>query len=555
MGVARERWINRQATDIGSLTGAEDQIITYEQCMDNIYTLINQVYLANQESVAELSTEQLHDYNGSIISNYVSDKKPLVAGYVNNGHAEFGRLIVALIDDITNMGPLTEALEDESITELQINDYKTIYAEQSGETRLLLDKITGKPVQFKSATDALKICNKLLKLSDVTLSRVGAIQGGMTREGFRVAAVHSSVSSPEKGDNRLRERSPTAVIRKFSKNPYNLYDLVNFHSMTMQIAEYIKRIPKASLATIVSGATGSGKTVLLQAFVDERPMEKRTFIIEDQSELNARHRNADGVDESNTVQFEARPVPAGGSVSQSFPTYENLIMQGMRMSPRLFILGEMRTNEVINQAVVAANTGHPFYTTIHAEDVEDTLSRIAQAVAAATPSIPYNVILDTVCKNITFIISQQKLDDGTRKLLQLAEICGTRVVDGIVRPDINMLFEFIGDGQGIHEDQKLHGDYYQVGCISANLKKRLALKKLTKQDLDILCGGPHPGEAPIKGDFNIPDKFLRVPAMNPVAPVIVDITQEEEPVLVADVRAEKDIPAYGFPTVLPDQSI
>ncbi len=501
MSMTREQWVDRKSATMVSSTMDTEQLVSYDKCMDSIYAMINKTYIDNEETVNAMTQSELSVYNRELISSYVSDKKPLVMGFIKDQKAEFSRLIAVLQDDIINMGPLTDALHDEAISELQINDYKSIYAEQSGVTRLLTNKLTGEAVMFKSADDALKICNKLLKLSDVTLSRVGAIQGGMTADGFRVAAVHSSATAPDKGEFRLKDRSPAAVIRKFSKNPYDLDDLIAFKSMSTQMGEYIRCIPRASQTTIVAGATGSGKTVLLQAFTEERPKEKRTFIIEDQSELNARQRNEQGIDQSNTVQFEAREAPPGSKVGMSFPSYVNLIMQALRMSPRLFILGEIRTNEVINQAVVAANTGHPFYTTIHAEDVEDTITRIAQAVSAETPSVPYDIILDTICKNVTFIISQQKLDDGTRKLLQLAEITGTKVVEGKTVPRINMLFEFIGDGEGVDAEGFIHGDYYQVGRISETLRKKLTLKKLTKHELEILSGGPKEGEPHIRGTF------------------------------------------------------
>lgn len=500
MGVTKAEWIKRR----GSNTAVEvsDSSITYEKCLDSVYNAISVATVENSEAIDLMSSAQLYDYTRNLIQKIVAEKRFHVKGFIKDGKAELNRLVAALQADITDYGPLTQAMQDESITEIQVNDYKTIYAEKSGETRLLTDELTGQPVVFKDTTELLKIANKLLRLQNVTLSVNGAIQGAMTIEGYRVAAVHQSAASPDKGDYAHKDKSPAIVIRKFSKNKLNLNDLIKFGSMTTEIAEFVRRIPQASLTTVVAGATGSGKTVLLQAFSDQRPKEKRTFIVEDQSEIAARIRNEEGIDQSNTVQFEARPAPAGAKVDMSYPTFENLIIQALRMSPRLFVLGEIRTNSVINQAVIAANTGHPFYTTIHAEDVEDTVTRIAMAVAAETPSIPYNVILDIVCKNVTFIISQQKLDDGSRKCLQLAEILGTQIVDGQMKPKVNMIFEFRGDGKGIHEDGKLHGEYVQVGKISDTLKRKLYLKKLTAYDLEVLTSGPEPGDPPIVGHFN-----------------------------------------------------
>ncbi len=499
MGVKKSEWTQRRGTEV---TNTTDSQISYDDCVDRVYTAIAEANVDHADVIEQMSASELYDYTRSLIQQTVAEKRYPVRGFIKDGKLELNRLIATLQEDITDYGPITDAMRDESVTELQINDYMTVYAEQNGETKLLLNSLTGEPVRFKDPDDLTKIANKLLRLQNVTLSRTGAIQGAMTVEGYRVAAVHPSAAAPDKGDYAHKDRSAAIVIRKFSKNKLNLNDLIRFKSMTTEIAEFVRRIPLASLTTVVAGATGSGKTVLLQAFSDQRPKEKRTFIVEDQSELNARMRNSSGIDQSNTVQFEARPAPAGQNADLSYPTFENLIIQALRMSPRLFILGEIRTNSVINQAVTAANTGHPFYTTIHAEDVPDTITRIAMAVAAETPSIPYNVILDIVCKNITFIISQQKLDDGSRKCLQLAEITGTELVDGQMKPKVNMIFEFQGDGEGVHEDGKIHGKYVQVGHISDALKKKLYLKKLTKEDLAILTSGPAPGEPPIEGHFD-----------------------------------------------------
>ncbi len=499
MGVRKEEWTKRRGTEV---TGTIDNQITYDDCLDRVYSAIAEDAVEHADSLDAMSSSESYEYTRNLIQQVIAEKRYSVRGFIQDGKLELNRLIAALQEDITDYGPITDAMRDESITELQINDYKTVYAEQHGETKLLRSSLTGEPICFKDSDELTKIANKLLRLQNVTLSRTGAIQGAMTAEGYRVAAVHPSAASPDKGDFAHKNRSAAIVIRKFSKNKLSLNDLIRFESMTTEIAEFVRRIPLASLTTVVAGATGSGKTVLLQAFSDQRPKEKRTFIVEDQSELNARMRNPEGIDQSNTVQFEARPAPVGQQTDLSYPTFKNLIIQALRMSPRLFILGEIRTNEVINQAVTAANTGHPFYTTIHAEDVYDTITRIAMAVAAETPSIPYNVILEIVCKNITFIISQQKLDDGSRKCLQLAEITGTELVDGQVKPKVNMIFEFQGDGKGIHEDGRIHGKYLQVGRISDTLRKKLYLKKLTEEDLKILTSGPAPNEPPIEGHFD-----------------------------------------------------
>lgn len=501
MSVSREVWLNRRSADIVDAVSLTDITISYEDCKDRIYKQLTALYLRHSDSIAAMNTSELTDYNRNAITSYISDKKPFVVGYIHGGKAELNRLAADLIDDITNMGPITHALADPDILEIQINDYKTIFVEHRTQGSIhLRDIITGDYVKFNSPEEALNICNKLLRLSNVALSREGALQGGITQENYRVAGIHLSCAAPDKGAFKHSRKSPAAVIRKFNDTPYELADLIGFKSMSVEAARYLTRLPKAGMTIVVAGATGSGKTVLLQAIAAQRPSTMRTMAVEDQSELGLHKRNKDGIDMTNTIQIEARPDMA--DAAGSYPSFKNIIIQMLRMTPELFILGEIRTNEVINQAMIAANTGHTFQTTIHAGSVEATITRIANAVVSVVPGIPYDVILEEVCTNIPFIISQQKIGDNSRKLLEIAEICGITHKNGRVVPVINTIFKYIGDGNGIDQNGKLHGMHYQVGRISDRMNEKLALKALTREDLDILRSGPAEGEEPIPGTYD-----------------------------------------------------
>ena len=340
----------------------------------------------------------------------------------------------------------------------------------------------------------LKIANKLLRFSEVSLSRNGALQGGMTREGFRVAVCDPSVAAPDKGENQLKDKSPMFVIRKYGSTPPSLEKLIGWHSVTIQQANFMKILAKTGLPIVICGATGSGKTVLLQSILNNRVPTRRLAVVEDQSELNARMRDENGIDKSNTIQFEARPTPPSGTAPLTFPTFSNVTMQLLRMTPRLIVLGEMRTDEIVSQAITAAYTGHGLYSTIHAENVEDCVTRMTKCVQATSNGTPWDVNMQTVCAAIPFIISQQRLDDGSRKMLEFSEIEGTIMKDGKLMPKVNTLFKFISDGQGIHpEDGKLHGEFYQINKLSSKMMERLKLKALTKDELNILLSGPEPG--------------------------------------------------------------
>ncbi len=503
MALKKSFWIKR-SSDAATSSLDIESMLKMEDCLDAVYTYIQREMIANEKAVSHMDFKAQRRYTETLIDQYVADMKPIVTGFVSDtGVPQFNKLMKALRDELLDWGILTSAMEDPEISEIQGNDYKTIYVERNGKQTLLTNPLTDEVISFKSADDMLKIANKLLRFSEVSLSRNQALQGGMTIEGFRVAACDPSVDAPDKGAFGLEDKSPKFVIRKYGSKAPDLPMLIGYHSITTQQANFLKILAKTGIPIVICGATGSGKTVLLQSILNNRVLTNRLAVVEDQSELNAHVRNEDGVDISNTIQFEARPAPPSGNPPLTYPTFLNVTMQLLRMTPRIIVLGEMRTDEIVSQAITAAYTGHGLYSTIHAENVVDCITRITTAIQSTSSGIPYDINMQKVCSAIPFILSQQRLDDGSRKLLEFAEIEGTEVVDGKVVPKINMLFKFVPDGMGLHsEDNKLHGDFYQFNRVSKKMEEKLKLKALTKEELNILLAGPNPGEEPWRCTFD-----------------------------------------------------
>lgn len=499
MALDKSFFISRRAESSGNDAAS---YITFDQCLDALYQFINTRTVENEKAVEKMNISDRRTFTSNCITDYVATKQPLVQDYVRqDGKAEFDRLTRALIDEVLDWGILTDAMQDPNVSEIQGNDYKSIYVERNGETNLLRSDITGEVITFNSADDMLKIANKLLRFSETSLSRTGALQGGMTVEGYRVAAVDPSVAAPDKGENQLKDKSPMFVIRKYGSTPPSLEQLIKWHSISIQQAEFMKTLAKTGIPIVICGATGSGKTVLLQAILNNRVKNRRLAVVEDQSELNAHMRDENGVDTSNTIQFEAKPSPPSGEPPLTYPTFNNVTMQLLRMTPRLIVLGEMRTDQIINEAMTAAYTGHGLYSTIHAESAEDCITRMTKSVQAISNGTPWDVNMQTVCAAIPFIMSQQRLDDGSRKLLEFAEIEGTEIRDGKLMPKINMLFKFVPDGMGLHEDGKLHGDFYHMNKVSPKMAEKLKLKALSQPELEILLSGPDDPREPIKCTF------------------------------------------------------
>lgn len=496
MALTKSFWINRTKLDTTVNVDAES-LLSMNDCLDAVYAYIQRELVLNEKAVSSMSFKEQRKYTEALIDQYVADMKPLVHGFVTDtGNPEFNLLATAIKDELLNWGILTSAMEDPDISEIQGNDYKTIYVERNGKQTLLTNPLTDEIVSFNSAEDMLKIANKLLRFSEVSLSRNQALQGAMTMEGFRVAACDPSVDAADKGENGLEAKSPKFVIRKYGSKPPDLQMLINYHSVTVEQARFLKVLAKTGIPIVICGATGSGKTVLLQSILNNRVKENRLAVVEDQSELNAHMRNEDGIDMSNTIQFEARPAPPNTVPPLTYPTFLNVTMQLLRMTPRTIVLGEMRTDEIITQAITAAYTGHGLYSTIHADSVLDCITRITTAIQSVSAGIPYEINMQKVCTAIPFIISVQRLDDGSRKMLEFAEIEGTEVINGKTVPKINILFKFVPDGLGLHEeDGMLHGDFYHINRVSKSMEERLKLKALTKEELSVLLDGPKQGES------------------------------------------------------------
>lgn len=501
------RGVNANDDDVA----VTENLIQLSSCIDTLYSYIQGEMINNEANVQVMTMQEQRNFTKELINQFVQKYMPKVEGFVRaDGSLEVDRLTIALKDELLNWGILTTAMEDPNISEIQGNDYKSIYVERGGEQQLLRNPLTDEIISFSSAEEMLKIANKLLRFSEVSLSRNKALQGGMTIEGYRVAAVDPSVAAPDKADGGLEDKSPMFVIRKYGSRPPDLDFLrQTYHSITVEQQDFLTILARTGIPIVICGATGSGKTVLLQSILNNRIPTRRLAVVEDQSELNAHQRDENGVDHSNTIQFEARPAPPGTEVDLTYPTFLNVTMQLLRMTPRLICLGEMRTDEIVAQAITAAYTGHGLYSTIHADSVEDCVMRITSAVQAISSSIPFEINMRKVCSSIPFILSQQRLEDGTRKLLEFAEIEGVEYRDGALVPKINMLFKFVPDlsQRTSEDDRKTYGNFYQVGRLSNKMIEKLKLKSLTQHEMEILSSGPAPGEPPILCTFTRPEEL------------------------------------------------
>jgi pilus assembly protein CpaF len=217
---------------------------------------------------------------------------------------------------------------------------------------------------------------------------------------------------------------PTVTIRKFSKDPFTVEDLIRFGTFTAEMATFLKACVEARLNIVVSGGTGSGKTTMLNVLSSFIPDDERIVTIENAAELQLR--------QDHVVRLESRPpnIEGKGEV-----TIRDLVINSLRMRPERIVVGECRGGEALDM-LQAMNTGHDgSMTTAHANSPRDTLSRLETMCLMAGMDLPVRAIREQIASAVDLIVQQDRLKDGTRKITNVTEVQGMEG-DVIVLQDI-----------------------------------------------------------------------------------------------------------------------
>lgn len=309
---------------------------------------------------------------------------------------ERARLFEQIAAEILGLGPLQPLLEDDTITEVMVNGAKNIYIERKG-------KLHRVPVTFENNDHLLRIIDRIVAPLGRRIDESSPYVDARLQDGSRVNAVIPPISLV----------GPVLTIRKFSKNPITIEQLVQFGSITMESLQFLKACVEARLNIIISGGTGSGKTTLLNVMSGFIPDDERIVTIENAAELQLR--------QEHVVTLESRPpnIEGRGEI-----TIRDLVINSLRMRPERIIVGECRGGETLDM-LQAMNTGHDgSMTTAHANSPRDTLSRIETMCLMAGMDLPVRAIREQVASAIDIIVQQERMRDGTRKVVTVTEVSG-----------------------------------------------------------------------------------------------------------------------------------
>jgi pilus assembly protein CpaF len=332
---------------------------------------------------------------------------------------ERARLFEQIAAEILGFGPLQPLLEDETITEIMVNGSKNIYIERKG-------KLHRVPVTFENNEHVLRIIDRIVAPLGRRIDEASPYVDARLPDGSRVNAVITPISLV----------GPVLTIRKFSRNPITVDQLVQFGSISQEALQFLKACVESRLNIVISGGTGSGKTTFLNIISGFIPNDERILTIENAAELQLR--------QEHVVTLESRPpnIEGRGEV-----TIRQLVNNALRMRPDRIIVGEVRDEAALDM-LQAMNTGHDgSMTTLHSNGPRDSMSRLETMTLMAGMDLPSRAIREQIASAINVVVHQDRMRDGTRKVVNITEVSG---MEGDV---ITMTDIFIYEQTGMENGQ------------------------------------------------------------------------------------------------------
>jgi pilus assembly protein CpaF len=375
----------------------------------------------HQQLLNEVDYEKIHEKRGAELRRAIEDAagQMLTTQEIPISRAERQRLVRDIADDVLGLGPLEPLLADPTISEIMVNGPQRVFVERNGLVGL-------SAARFRDDSHVMHVIEKIISPLGRRIDEASPMVDGRLADGSRVNAIIPP----------LAVDGPCVTIRKFSKDPLTVENLIDFRTLTAETAMFLRLCVEAKVNVVVSGGTGTGKTTLLNVLSAFIPPRERIVSIEDPCELQLR--------QPHVVRLETRPpnIEGKGEVGQ-----RALVKNALRMRPDRIIVGEVRSGEAFDM-LQAMNTGHAgSLTTVHANAPRDALARIENMVLMAGFDLPIRAIREQVASAINLILHVQRLRDGTRRVTHITEVLGLEG-DTITMQDI-FLFRQTGlDAEG-----------------------------------------------------------------------------------------------------------
>lgn len=362
---------------------------------------IQRKILEDMEFGEELDDEKLKD----LIGKHLLEKK------YNFSLSQRKQLGKEIFDALRKLDVLQDLLDDEEVTEIMVNGWKSIFIEKYG-------RISKVHLQFESEEKLMQVINQIVSDCNRAVNENSPIVDARLKTGERVNVVLAPVAM----------NGPILTIRRFPNCPITMERLERMNAISKEAVLFLEKAVKAKYNVLISGGTGSGKTTFLNALSGFIPVDERIITIEDSAELQI-------IGIENLIRMETRNANVeGGKVI----TIRDLIKTSLRMRPDRIIVGEVRGEEAWDMVGSAMNCGHDgSMSSIHANNAADTLNRLENMILMSA-EIPISAIRRQIASGVDLIIHLGRLRDKTRKVLEIAEIKGMENENIILNP----LFRF-----------------------------------------------------------------------------------------------------------------
>jgi pilus assembly protein CpaF len=359
------------------------------------------------------------------ISQLVGEQNVPLSGMDRDGIAK------EVLDEVFGLGPLEPLLHDQTVSDILVNTFDTVYVERRG----VIEKTD---VVFRDNAHLMHIIDKIVSAVGRRIDESSPMVDARLLDGSRVNIVIPP----------LAVDGPMLSIRRFGSSPLTAEDLLRHRALTPQMLETLKAAVKARLNIVVSGGTGAGKTTLLNVLSGYISPAERIVTIEDSAELQ--------IKQEHVVRLECRPpnVEGKGAIRQ-----RELVINALRMRPDRIILGEIRGEEALDM-LQAMNTGHDgSITTVHANNPRDAIARLETMSMMGSVSLPEKAIRAQIASAVHLIVQASRMSDGSRRITHITEITGA--TSEIVSMQDIFMFEKHGLGAG----GKVKGRFFATGIV------------------------------------------------------------------------------------------
>jgi pilus assembly protein CpaF len=434
--------LHERLTQKRTLVEEEEQNQSRQQMLEELAQKIHQSLikeLGPELSRGEKNGESLQQKVSQKLTELIHQEETVLTSQ------EKAYLTEQITHDVMGYGPLEEFLNDPEVTEIMVNNAKTIYVERAG-------KIYDTDAQFFDEGHLHRVIDKIVAQVGRRIDESAPMVDARLPDGSRVNAIIPP----------LAINGAKLTIRKFAVEPYTVNDLISFGTFSEKIAKFLEACVRGRLNVLISGGTGCGKTTLLNVLSSFIPEEERIVTIEDAVELQ--------LHQEHLIQLESRPpnIEGKGQV-----TIRDLVRNALRMRPDRIVVGEVRGGEALDM-LQAMNTGHDgSLSTIHANSPRDVLSRLETMVLMSGLDLPVRAVREQVSSATDLIIHEARFRDGTRKITHITEVEGMEG-DVITLQDI-FVYDF---SEGLDENGRFRGTIKSTGIRPKFIQKL--------QDLGIL---------------------------------------------------------------------